>query len=397
LAKNLPKVKDIDLYACLQCGYCCSVCPTYDLGGWESHSPRGKLFLLKQLSQETKGGKKKVKVDDRLFERMYYCTSCAACSEVCHVEIELAHMWEEVKEWLIKNKKFKPMTPHKVLCERISDPKKRNPFHDDNDPEKDLLKNRGKWLPDDVELSDKPEVVFFGGCTASYRLVVFSQNAVRLLHKAKVPFTILGEDEWCCGSPLLRTGQGEIIKKEFVKHNIDAIKKRGVKTVLTACAGCCNTLKHDYPKIYGKELPFKVYHMSEFMEDLIKKGRLKFTKPVNKKITFHDPCHLGRHARVFDAPREVIKAVPGVTLVEMPRTREESRCCGAGGGFKIAYGDLAEEIAVDRVKEAQETGAELIVTPCPFCVVNLNAGAAKADIPIKTMDLLQFVMMGLEE
>ena len=113
------------------------------------------------------------------------------------------------------------------------------------------------------------------------------------------------------------------------------------------------------------------------------------------KITYQDPCHLGRHAGVFEEPREVIKSIPGVTLVEMPRNREKSRCCGAGGGFKIAFNEKAENIASGRAKEAQAVGAALIVTPCPFCVVNLNAGAKKANIPIKTIDLLQFIDMAL--
>jgi Fe-S oxidoreductase len=214
------------------------------------------------------------------------------------------------------------------------------------------------------------------------------------LEKAKVKFSILGEDEWCCGSPLLRTGLNDVIKKDFVKHNIAKIKETGVKTVVTACAGCCNTLKTDYPKINGK-MPFKVQHISEYIEMLISSGKLKFTKPINKKITYHDPCHLGRHAKVFESPRNILKSIKGLELIEMERIKENSHCCGAGGGFKIAFNEHAENIAGKRAKEAYDTGAELIVTPCPFCVVNLNAGAKKDNIPIKAVDLMQFVIQAL--
>lgn len=397
---KLEEIKDItdDLYCCLQCGYCTSICPALEQIGWESSSPRGKLFYLKQLNQKgilDKLLRREIELDENLFERLYHCTSCGACNEVCHVNINLSELWEEVKEWMIKEKGFEPMPPHKVLYKRICDPNKRNPFHDDNDPERDTLAKRAAWLPEEIKLSDKPKVLFFAGCTASYRIQNLAQGTVKILSKANIPFSILGEKEWCCGSPLLRTGQGDIIKKEYVKHNVAEIKKTGGKALVTACAGCYNTIKHDWPKIYGKKLPFKVYHIAEYLEELIKKGQLKFEKPQNKKVTFHDPCHLGRHARVFDAPRNVITSIPGVELVEMPRNREMSRCCGAGGGFKIAYNDLAENIAADRVREAQATGAELIVTPCPFCVVNLNAGAKKADVPLKTMDLVHFVMQAL--
>jgi heterodisulfide reductase subunit D len=223
---------------------------------------------------------------------------------------------------------------------------------------------------------------------------MLGQSAVEILNKAEIKFTILGNKEWCCGSPLLRTGQTDIIKGEYAQHNADAIQATGVEKVITACAGCFNTLKNNYPKIVGK-LPFKVYHISEYLELLLKKEKIKFTTPIEKTVTYHDPCHLGRHGKVFDAPREILKNIPGIKLIEMNRIRTKSRCCGAGGGFKIAFNEVAENIAVDRVQEAQGTGAEMIVTPCPFCVVNLNAGAKKANIPLKAIDLMQFVTMAL--
>jgi len=392
LKEKLKKITD-DLYSCLQCGYCVNICPAYGQFEWESSSPRGKLFYLKELSNKGILDKifgRKVDLTDEFFQRFYHCTSCAACNEVCHVNIDLAELWEEVKEWMIKEG-MEVLPQHKVLLERISDPNKRNPFFDEKDPQRDTLAKRADWLPEGIELSDNPEVIFFVGCTTSYRIPILAQSTVELLSKAKVPFSILGPDEWCCGSPLLRTGQGDIIKNEYAQHNVDEIVKRGAKIVTTACAGCCNTLKNNYPKILG-ELPFKVYHISELIEKLIDDGRLKFTKPVNKTITYHDPCHLGRHAGVYDAPRNILKSIPGVKLIEMPRNREKARCCGAGAGFKIAYNPKAEDIAVDRVKEAKATGAELIVTPCPFCVVNLNAGAKKGEIPLKTVDLMQFLL-----
>ena len=394
--KKMPDI-ETDLFSCLQCGYCRNVCPAYEHFGWESNSPRGKLSAIRSYKQQFPIINKifnEVKLGPEFFERLYHCTSCGACDEVCHVNIKLSHLWEEMKEWMIEEKGMKPKPAHRALYDRISDPDRRNPFYDEKDPKKDLLEKRGAWLPPDVKISDKPEVLFFAGCTSAYRLQPLAQAAVRLLSKANVPFAILGSDEWCCGSPLLRTGQSDIVKKKIARHNIDEIKKRGVSTVVTACAGCYNTIRGDYPKITGK-LPFRIYHISVYLEKLIKEKKLTFSKEIKKKVTYHDPCHLGRHAGIFDAPRNIIKAIPGVTLVEMERNRSKSRCCGGGGGFRIGYTDISEDIAVDRVKEAKATGAELIVTPCPFCVVNLNAGAKKAGIDIKTVDLGQFLMQAL--
>lgn len=390
----MVKLSDLDkkLYACLQCGYCRASCPVYDQIGWESATPRGKVYFLKEISRNGPLDRlfgRKAELNPKFTERMWQCTSCAACEEECHAGIHFADLWEQVKERMVKEG-WGPLDAHRTIFERIATPSKRNPFHDDKDPNKDLISKRGAWLPQDVKLSPDPDVMFFAGCTESYRRQDLAQASVRLLAKAGVKFSILGPDEWCCGSPLLRTGQTELVKKELIQHNVNEMEKRGVPVLLTACAGCYNTIKRDYPKVFGK-LPFKLYHISEFLEKLIKEKKLVLSKPVSKSVTYHDPCHLGRHAKVFVAPRNVIKAIPGIKYVEMERNKMKSRCCGAGGGFKAQFNDMAESIAVERIREAKEAGAELIVTTCPFCGVNLNAGAKKAGIDLKTVDLVQLV------
>jgi len=178
------------------------------------------------------------------------------------------------------------------------------------------------------------------------------------------------------------------VRKDLAPHNTKAIETSGVNAVITACAGCYNTIKNDYPKIVGAPT-YKLYHLTEYLEKLIKEKRLAIKKDYKHKVTYHDPCHLGRHARVFDAPRNVLKAIPGLDLIEMPYNRESAHCCGAGGGYKSAFNYSAENIAAKRVQEAEEVGAEMIVTSCPFCQVNLNAGAKKIGSKIKTLDIVQ--------
>lgn len=384
---------ELDSYACLQCGYCKGTCPAYDMFGWESDSPRGKMFFLKRLQERSILDKDPKAMDPGFFEALFHCTSCGACDAVCHVDIKLSDVWEEVKEEFVREG-FNPIPAHRELSRRIYDPEKRNPFLDPNDLEKDKLHRRAAWIPDDLELSDNPEVLYFVGCTEAYRMQFLAEATARLIQATGVKYNILAEDEWCCGSPLLRTGQGEGIKREYVEHNIREVERRGAKTLVTACAGCFKTIKENYPLYYGKP-GFEVKHVAEFLAEAIKDKKLEFTTPFPKKVAYHDPCHLGRHAGVYDAPRDVLKAIPELELLEMRRNRENSRCCGAGGGFKIAFNEYAEEIAADRVREAAEVGAELIATPCPFCVVNLNAGAKRAGLDIKTMDVVQIAYQSL--
>jgi Fe-S oxidoreductase len=376
-----------DLDACLQCGYCRDPCPVYKEIGWESSTPRGKVYQLKQLKNKTPVDtilRRKPKIDDKFVERIFQCTSCAACEHNCHVEIEFASLWEEVKEWLIENG-YGPMEAHKKIRERVAE--KRNPY---DEP----MEKRPAWLPTEIKLSDNPEVVFFTGCTEAYRMQPLAVATAKLLDKAGVKFTLMGEEEWCCGSPLLRTGQKAPVRDELAPHNVREMEKHGWKAMVTACAGCYNTMKNDYPKLVGKP-SFKIYHVTEYLEKLIKEGKLKFSKEFKKKVFYHDPCHLGRHAKVYDPPRNVLKAIPGLQLLETKAEREDSLCCGAGGGFKSAFNEMAEDIAADRVRQAVEAGAEVIVTSCPFCQVNLNAGAKKAGLDIKTMDVVQVALQAV--
>ena len=379
-------IKDLD--ACLQCGYCRDVCPVFEQSPWESASPRGKVYMLKQLDHSGLMDRilrllgREVKLTDDFVERIYWCTSCGMCEEVCHVEIPFPELWEEVKAWTVENG-MGPLETHKGFYKRISS--KFNPF--DEDPS-----TRGDWAKDQY-LSDEPEVMYYVGCTESFRMQKIALSTAFILERAGIRFNIMGGEEWCCTSPLLRTGQ-KGLTKDFAQHTRGLMNASSAKIMLTACAGCFATTKRDHVKVIGKA-DYEVLHVAEYAERLIKEGRLKLERTVPRKVTYHDPCHLGRHARVFEAPRNVIKAIPGVELVEMPRNRMESRCCGAGAGYKAQFNEFAESIAANRVQEALDVGAEQIITTCPFCAVNLNAGAKKLGVNIKTIDVLQLVLESL--
>jgi Fe-S oxidoreductase len=373
-----------DVLACIQCGYCNSVCPTYEEFKWESASPRGKIYFLKHFINQSileKLFKRNEEYKKGFVKSLFICASCGACNKICPVDIPLSHRWEELKEWLFFEG-YAPLKEHKPLRDRVLGT--RNPYNE-------MTVNRDKWMPKEVSLSTEPDILYFVGCTESYRRQEIASATVKILNITDVKFTILGTLEQCCGSPLLRTGQTDIVKDELIPQNISMMEKVGVSEVVTACSGCYQTLTNDYPMFAGK-LPFTILHISQYLHRLIDEGKIEFTNRINRTVTYHDPCHLGRHTGEFEKPRKVLNSIPGIQFTEMPRNHMGSRCCGAGGGFKIAFNDKAVEIARKRVKEATETGAESIITTCPFCKTNLLDGANNIEGGLKTYDLVELVL-----
>ena len=214
-------------------------------------------------------------------------------------------------------------------------------------------------------------MLYFRGCTAREKQTEISDATEKLLNLAGVDYHVL-EDEKCCGSVLLRTGFEKEAQKQIEK-NTEILKD---EKIITSCAGCYKTLKEDYNGL-------DVVHISQLLDDLISENRLDLTK-TDFNVTYHDSCHLGRHSKVFDEPRRVIESA--ANLVEMENNREESLCCGAGGGVKSAYPEIAEEMAKSRIAQARETGCGTLVTSCPFCKLNL-----KSD-DIEVLDLTEFLM-----
>lgn len=385
---KLPEEVEKDLHACLQCGYCNFVCPIQlnEDRGFESYRVRGKMYHLKQyahpglLQRIMRSGPR---ISPEFVERVYNCTACGYCQAACHVEIKFNDRWEQVKEWFVKNG-VGPLDRHKTLRTRVI--AKHNPYDEPHE-------RRDAWIPKTAKRSKNPDVLYFTGCTASYRQQKIAQDATRVLDAAGIEYDILGKDEWCCGSPLIRTGQTDVVTDEkdgLVKHNLNEIEKRGVRTVVTACAGCFMTLSHNYPKYAGKP-DFELFHLTQFVDRLIAEKRLVLKKPLPRKVAYHDPCHIGRHFGIFEEPRRILKAFPQSQYIELPRNRMDSQCCGAGGGYKIQFNDRAEYIASLRVKEAEAAGAEMLVSACPFCVTNLTGGAKVAGSDMQVAELVSLV------
>lgn len=381
-----PKIKVVeDIQQCSNCKFCVSSCPLYR--GWFTQAAPGKMRALYYLVKYGYGSLEEVQ------KLIYYCTTCGNCERVCKAASSYVPVIENIEKAraLLVDTEFGPLLKQKAFGEHIK--KEHNPYMEKH-------KERFNWLSKEVlkRLPKKAEYVYFVGCTSSYRQKEIAKATVDVFLKLGVDFTVLGLDEWCCGSPLLRTGQWNIAK-ELAIHNRDVLAKLEIDKIITTCAGCYRTFKVDYKEKYRDilevDFPFKIVHTTELLWNLTKKGELKFKSKYEKTITYHDPCHLGRHCGVYDAPREILKAIPNLKLIEMPRTREAAWCCGAGGGFRSGYPDVSLSVAKERLKEAESIGVEILASACPFCWRNLYDATENSKSKIVIKDIVQIVSEAL--
>lgn len=397
-ALNFSPTQLMEFDACTRCGECVKYCPTYAARNRDrSIEPRDKVIRWKDFMNKSYGfwarifGPKKIPEKEiaKYAEDLYNCTTCGMCGTVCPVGIDFIELWESNRANLVKRGNG-PYGKQSLFPKLIGE--KHNPYLKEQ-------KDRLAWVTPDIKISEKADIAYFVGCTAGYNQHVIAVNTARILNKLNVPFMVLGEEEWCCSSALIRTGQQHIndVPKLAALHNIEALKARGAKRVIYSCAGCFRSARIDWPRTYGKELPFESIHISQFLAEQLDAGKIKWEKNFEKTITYHDPCHLGRHVGVFEEPRKVLRSMPGVKLVEMKRNRHEQRCCGAGGGVKAGLPDLALNVAKDRMNDAQETGAEVLISGCPFCRRNLLDGRddLKLDMKVDDIVVLAAYLMGL--
>jgi heterodisulfide reductase subunit D len=256
---------------------------------------------------------------------------------------------------------------------------------------------RSRWarkLERDVTVKDalkeECDVLYFVGCTASYdpNIRGMALDTAKVLSKAGIDFGTLGNEEGCCGSTLLRTGLLDPARA-MVEKNIERFEQASPSMIVTSCSGCYKTIRQDYPRV-GKVGP-EVVHITQLVCELLDSEKLVLDKEVKARVTFHDPCHLGRHNLLYEQPRKILRAIPGLELVEMQRTRSEARCCGAGGGVKTAFPELAEKISSLRVEDAERTGADVLSTSCPFCYQSLKGSLEARGSRMRMADLMELV------
>ncbi|MCX6650235.1 MAG: (Fe-S)-binding protein [Methanomassiliicoccales archaeon] len=356
-APNLRKMRK-ELMTCTYCGFCKSVCPPFQKVGWDPSVARGRMVLAYGLLQ------KEIPADPSVLEYLYQCTTCKDCERRCPSKISVVDVVESARRDLVAAGHMLPR--HKTIVEKVE--RTGNAY------------GEGKDVPE--TLGSKPhkaKVSYFVGCTATYRDRALADSTISILNKLGEDYTLL--DEVCCGSVLQRIGVDEDEVEKLWERNVKAIRSLGVEKVIFSCAGCYRMFKEEYPKRF--DLGFEVQHVTEYLA-----GKDLKLRPLKATVTYHDPCHLGRHCGVYDAPRQVLQKIPDIQFKEMPRNRDTAACCGGGGGVRSAYPDLSKAIAGRRVEEA--AFADLLVTTCPFCVNNLKAGAEGKDAP-EIVDLVQLV------
>ncbi len=379
---KLEKYRD-QIYSCLRCAFCFDqdqgegkkICPPYATYGLESYGARGKLAIARALID------KEIEYSNEVVERIFSCTDCEACQEQCFKYLPLTDIYAAMKE---------DMADQDLLPSGLADTLAQvnefgNPY--DKSQEKRLT-----WLPNKERVDKEADVLFFVGCTTAYLRRGIARSAYQVLNKLGIDFTLLG-DERCCGHPYIAAGKMDQAGKTAAT-NLEAIEHLGIKTIVFACPGCLRTFKEDMPRLLGKPLPFETMHLSEFLTDELAKHPVQLKK-TSRVVTYHDPCNLGRHMGIYEPPRELIETIPGVRLLEMPRNRDNSFCCGNGGFVRYDYEEMSVESELDRFAEAEATGADAIVSACPACQSGLLDAKSRAGSKMEVLDILELLTKAL--
>jgi Fe-S oxidoreductase len=334
---------------CYQCGKCDTVCP------WN----RVRKFSMRKLIQEASLGLTEVER-----EEIWRCSTCGKCVQQCPRDVRQINDMVSLRRMATGYGIFPPaVKPVRAVSSGLA--AQGNPFNEDR-------KIRADWAEG---LNVKPfaegmDILYFPCCYSSYdpRLKSVAKATARILNKAGVNYGILGTKENCCGESIRKTGNEEVFKR-LAKENCKTFIENGVKKIVVSSPHCYHTFKNEYPEF---KMNLEVVHISQFLFELINEGKLEITKDYGKKITYHDPCYLGRHNGVYDEPREVLKKIPGLELVEMPESRQDSLCCGMGGGRVWMETEKHERFSNLRVEQAIELGAAELVTACPYCITALE-------------------------
>jgi Fe-S oxidoreductase len=389
-------------------------CPSIAYNNFNAYSARGRFAVARSLLDG------KVDYTDRMLDIIFKDLSCGCCDvsdKVCRYNLEPLENILELKARAVMDGQILPQHIPIIDNLRKEDTMMLGMVKD----------KRGEWAKGlDVKdlTKEKAEIAFFAGCRFSYdeELWKVPQTALALFNRAGIDIGIMGSNECCCGGRAYQMGyQGEFVK--FAENNIEAWQTAGIKTVVTSCSDGYYTFKRLYPKLGSK---VEVLHTVEFVDRLIKQGKIKMHQPISMTVTYHDPCHLGRQGEpyvpwsgrerkilnqvaiydpprpryngawgIYDPPRDILKSIPGLQLVEMERIREYAWCCGAGGGCIDIYPEFSAWTAGERIAEAESTSAESIVTACPWCERNFIDAVNATGNKMKVFDIIELVQRAI--
>jgi Fe-S oxidoreductase len=407
-----------DMSRCIKCKGCTWVehtympgakfmtrCPSATRYQFDAYGAYGKMRIGHAMAEGL------LEWNEKALEVMYACTLCGACDVGCkrNLDLEIELTLESLRVKAVKDG-VGPMPAHKKIAEKIA--KKHNFYGSTHE-------KRTNWIPKGITPAKKADVLYFVGCTASYVNTEIAQSTAKILNAAGTEFMLM-PDEWCCGNTLFSVGMIDEAKA-IAQRNIDEVRKTGAETLITSCAEGYRMWKVDYPKLLDistKDLGFKVVHLVEYVDEMVKNGTLKMKKSFDTRMTYHDSCSLSRLSEpwtpyegkrgwmgtveprlqrrrgkngVYSQPRDILKAIPGVNLVEMPRMRENAFCCGAGRGTKEAFPEFARWAAEHRLEEVKEIGAETLVSACPWCKNNFVQAVKANGDDVQVLDISEVI------
>ncbi len=404
LTKRLIKIspeeipQDIvdEVNKCISCGKCLVDCTVYKATGKTRHLPLKKTKILWKIINKIKNlspyffGSQPIETAllSRSIEKTYACTLCGYCSYNCQQEIPTRKLWETLRS-LMYRQGYIPDTLKEI----------DSGFRESKDPYNMGTKMRTYWvkrekLRNEVPVNKEAEVLYFVGCTTAFKRDVrpVAKATTKILNYVNEDWAILGENEWCCGSPWLMMGNREKAK-EHVIHNVEVIEALGIKKVITTCATCYRAIKLEYPEILGRQPEFQVLHAVELLNQYIKQGKIKLKK-TEKKITYHDPCELARFADVINSPREILENLTS-NFKEMKQNKKETYCCGGGGLLQATYNDIRLRMASYRVNQAKKTGSEILTSACPSCKMSLLDGEKQIKAGVEVKDIMELIAENL--
>ena len=412
-----------DMSRCIKCKGCTWVehtympgakfmtrCPSATRYEFDAYGAYGKMRIGHAMAEGL------LDWNDKALEVMYACTLCGACDVGCkrNLDLEIELALESLRVKAVKDGKG-PMPAHKKIAENIA--KKHNFYGSPHE-------RRTNWIPKGITPAKKADMLYFVGCTSSYVNTEIAQSTAKILNAGGTEFMLM-PDEWCCGNTLFSVGMIDEAKT-LAQRNVDEVRKTGAKTLITSCAEGYRMWKVDYPKLLDistDDLGFKIVHLVESVDEMVKNGDLKMKKSIDTRMTYHDSCSLSRLSEpwtpyegergwmgcveprlqrrrgkngVYAQPRDILKAIPGVDLVEMPRIRENAFCCGAGRGTKEAFPDFARWAAEHRLREIKEIGAETLVSACPWCKNNFAQAVKDNGDDVQVLDISEVICASVD-
>ncbi len=383
----------VSLDACVKCGSCVEVCPVYTQNQQLEATMGGVYANMKSVIKKTYGvpgmilgSKNSEKALKEYSDHPYLCTLCGRCALECPAFIDTKELRTALRGFMVEKGNYPQSMDH--LAETL-----KRVHNIIGEPSED----RAMWVqalgeaPKDMFQREKAKVVYFTGCVASYFPMTkrIPQSFVQILDKAGIDFTLLGGEEWCCGFPLIAAG----MKKKagvYMEHNLEKVKEKGAESIVFACPSCY----HTWTEAHGAGDMLQLFHSTQFLTKMIEEGKIGFKEKATK-VTYHDPCDLGRASGVYEAPRQILRAIPGVELVEMEGNRDQCKCCGGGGNLEMVRPDLSAAMAQAKIEEIKATGADMVITACQQCVRTIQSNARRKKIPIVVMDIVEFVLKNM--